>query len=57
MGKLSNKIAEMLTRQVNKRGIVVWYDPEKAYAKLVQKPAGDKRPNLYGQLLSTTLCP
>ena len=36
MGKLSNKIAEMLTRQVNKRGIVVWYDPEKAYAKLVQ---------------------
>jgi hypothetical protein len=36
MGKLSSKIAEMLARQVKKRGIVVWYDPEKAYAKFVQ---------------------
>ena len=30
MGKLSEKIRELLARQVKQRGIVVWYDPDKA---------------------------
>jgi PglZ domain len=36
MGNLSDRIREMLYRQVKHRGIVVWYDPDKAYAKLAQ---------------------
>ncbi|NQT68694.1 MAG: PglZ domain-containing protein [Desulfobacteraceae bacterium] len=36
MTKLSDKIRNMIARQVKNRGIVVWYDPEKAYAGLVQ---------------------
>ena len=36
MGKLSDKIRDLLARQVKQRGIVVWYDPEKAYTKLAQ---------------------
>ncbi len=36
MGKLSDKIRELLARQVKQRGIVVWYDPDKAYTKLAQ---------------------
>jgi hypothetical protein len=36
MGKLSDRIQEMLSRQVKQHGTVVWYDPEKAYAKLIQ---------------------
>jgi hypothetical protein len=35
MTKLSDKIRSMIARQVKNRGIVVWYDPEKAYASLV----------------------
>jgi len=34
MGKLSDRIRDLLDRQVSQRGIVVWYDPEKAYTKL-----------------------
>jgi hypothetical protein len=36
MGKLSDRIREMIARQVRQRGIVVWYDSEKVYASLVQ---------------------
>lgn len=36
MGKLSDQIRDLLARQVNHRGLVVWYDPEKAYTKLAQ---------------------
>jgi hypothetical protein len=36
MGKLSDRIRELIARQVKRRGIVVWYDPERAYAKLVE---------------------
>jgi PglZ domain len=36
MGKLSDRIRELLARQVKQRGIVVWYDPDKSYTKLAQ---------------------
>ena len=36
MAKLSDRIRSMIARQVKNRGIVVWYDPEKAYTGLVQ---------------------
>ena len=36
MAKLSDRIRSMIARQVKDRGIVVWYDPEKAYTRLVQ---------------------
>ena len=36
MGKLSDRVRSMISRQVKNRGIVVWYDPEKAYTGLVQ---------------------
>jgi len=37
LGKLSDKIRDLLARQVKQRGIVVWYDPEKAYTRLAEK--------------------
>jgi len=36
MGKLSDRIRSMIARQVKNWGIVVWYDPEKAYTGLIQ---------------------
>ena len=36
MAKLSDRIRSMIARQVKNRGIVVWYDPEKAYIGLIQ---------------------
>lgn len=36
MDKLSDRIRSMIARQVKDRGIVIWYDPENAYARLVQ---------------------
>ena len=36
MVKLSTRIREMIERQVKSRGIVVWFDPEKAYTKFVR---------------------
>jgi hypothetical protein len=36
MAKLSDRIRNMIARQVKSQGIVVWYDPEKAYTELVQ---------------------
>ena len=35
MGRISDKIRHLLARQV--RGIVVWYDSEKAYGSLVKR--------------------
>lgn len=37
MGHVSDFILEMLKRQVADRGIVVWYDPQKAYSALVSR--------------------
>jgi len=37
MGKLSDKTRDLLARQVKQRGIVVWYDPKKAYTRLAEK--------------------
>jgi len=37
MGKVSDKVCQLLTRQVKERGIVVWYDPEKVYSGLVTR--------------------
>jgi len=39
MGKVSDNLIEMLARHVADRGIVVWYDPHKAYTGLVQRLA------------------
>jgi hypothetical protein len=36
MAKLSDRIRSMISRQVKSRGIVIWYDPEKVYAGVVQ---------------------
>ena len=33
---LSSRIRSMITRQVKNRGIVVWYNPEKAYTGLIK---------------------
>jgi hypothetical protein len=35
MGKITDEIVELLKKQIAARGIVVWYDPEKAFARLV----------------------
>lgn len=37
MGKVSDKVCQLLTRQVKERGIVVWYDPDKVYDGLVAR--------------------
>ena len=39
MGKLTDSLQQLLLRQINERGIVVWYDPEKAYTHAVEKLA------------------
>jgi hypothetical protein len=36
MDKVSGRIRELVARQVQERGIVVWYDPDKCYGKLLQ---------------------
>jgi len=36
MGKVSNRLRELIERQVADRGIVVWYDPDKVYASFAQ---------------------
>jgi len=36
MGKLSDRIRQLIARQVKARGLVVWYDPDRDYAKLAQ---------------------
>lgn len=37
MGKLSDTLTEMIKKQVTDRGIVVWYDPQKAYTGLARR--------------------
>jgi hypothetical protein len=37
MGRLSDTLTEMIKKQVTDRGIVVWYDPQKAYAGLTRR--------------------
>jgi hypothetical protein len=39
MDKVSGRIRELVVRQVEERGIVVWYDPDKCYGSLVQNLA------------------
>ncbi len=34
MGKVTKHLGAMLEKQAKEKGIVVWYDPEKAYAEL-----------------------
>jgi hypothetical protein len=34
MGKVTEHLSAMLAKQVKEKGIVVWYDPEKAYTEL-----------------------
>lgn len=36
MGIVSNYLINLITRQVNERGIVVWFDPEKHYSFMVK---------------------
>ena len=35
MPKLSDRIRNLLTRHVDQRGLVVWYDPERAHERFV----------------------
>lgn len=35
MPKLTDSLSQLLQRQINERGIVVWYDPEHAYCRAV----------------------
>ncbi len=37
MGRLSDTLTAMIRKQVADRGIVVWYDPQKAYTGLVRR--------------------
>ena len=32
MGKVTEHLVSLITKQVEDKGIVVWYDPEKAYS-------------------------
>jgi len=35
MGKITEEVLSLVKKQIDERGIVVWYDPEKAYTSLV----------------------
>lgn len=37
MAKLKHTLRQLLQRQINERGIVVWYDPEQAYVRVVDE--------------------
>ncbi|PXF57191.1 MAG: hypothetical protein C4B58_10695 [Deltaproteobacteria bacterium] len=37
MGKVTDHLLSQISKQVNDKGIVVWYDPEKAYTKIIEK--------------------
>jgi hypothetical protein len=39
MGKLTDSLRQLLVRQINECGIVVWYDPEKAYTNAIENLA------------------
>src|SRR5258708_4661187 len=36
MGKITDHLLSLVEKQVRDRGIVVWYDPDQAYARIVQ---------------------
>ena len=35
MPKLTDALIQLIQRQINERGIVVWYDPDQAYTQAV----------------------
>ncbi|MCK4486789.1 MAG: hypothetical protein KAU38_08525, partial [Desulfobacterales bacterium] len=37
MGKVTDHLLSLIAKQVEDKGIVVWYDPEKAYTNVIQK--------------------
>jgi hypothetical protein len=37
MGKVTDHLLTLIAKQVDDKGIVVWYDPEKAYTKIIEK--------------------
>jgi len=48
MGKVSDKIRDLIERQIADRGIVVWYDPEKVYEPFAKSLAVDDATVLIG---------
>lgn len=48
MGKVSDRIRELLERQVADRGTVVWYDLEKVYTSLAKSLVVDDATVLVG---------
>ena len=39
MGKVTDHLLSLIAKQVDDNGIVVWYDPERAYTKVIEKLA------------------
>ena len=37
MGEVKNHLLDLIAKQVNEQGIVVWYDPESAFSKVIEK--------------------
>ena len=37
MGKVTEHLINLITKQVQDKGIVVWYEPEKAYTGIIEK--------------------
>ena len=37
MGKIAEYLNELIKKQVDEKGIVVWYDPESAYSKVIEE--------------------
>jgi hypothetical protein len=48
MGKVSDRIRELIQRQVADRGLVVWYDPDKVYMSLAKSLTVDDATVLVG---------
>ena len=36
-GRLSQRLRALLTRNLDRRGLVVWYDPQRAYGELLDR--------------------
>jgi ATP-dependent Lon protease len=39
MGKVAEHLLNLITKQVEDNGIVVWYDPEKTYTGVIETPS------------------
>ncbi len=39
MGKVSDYLAALISRQIDDHGLVVWYDPQKAYSAFIRRLA------------------